>query len=154
MHSAYLGEVPARCLPMASSEPRYRLYPLLALVATASAAAVYLLVPGVPETKTAEAAPPARSTPTADEFAHNFVGATNAFAVAHGDAVRVGNANCVEAKRGHYMCSYAATRPGAAPECHVMQARWTPNRLSTITVTLAGRAGRCGTLREALRSLT
>jgi hypothetical protein len=35
----------------------------------------------------------------------------------------------------------------------VMQARWTPQAASTITVTLAGRAGRCGTLREALRSL-
>jgi hypothetical protein len=51
------------------------------------------------------------------------------------------------------MCSYAARKPGAPTQCHIMQARWTPNRASTITVTLAGRADRCGTLREALRSL-
>ena len=140
---------------MSPSGPRYRLYPLLALVAAASAACVWLLAPGAPaDADEAHAAAPRRTTPTAAEFAHNFVGATNAFAVEHGDETRIGNANCVEAKRGHYMCSYAAKRPGIAPECHVMQARWTPNALSTITVTLAGRAGRCGTLREALRSLT
>jgi hypothetical protein len=34
-----------------------------------------------------------------------------------------------------------------------MQARWTPERASSFTVTLAGRTERCGSLREALRSL-
>ena len=140
---------------MSLSGPRYRLYPLLALVAVATATGVWVLAPGSPaESSAAPVAALAHTTPTATEFAHNFVGATNAFAVAHGDETRIGSANCVEAKRGHYMCSYAAKRPGIAPECHVMQARWTPNALSTITVTLAGRAGRCGTLRDALRSLT
>ena len=140
---------------MSPSGPRWRLYPLLALVAAASAAGVWLLVPGAPtESGEARAAAPARTTPTAAEFADRFIGVTNAFAVAHGDETRIANANCVEAKRGHYMCSYAAKRPGIAPQCHVMQARWTPNALSTITVTLAGRAGRCGTLREALGSLS
>src|SRR5829696_3487038 len=130
------------------------LYPALVVVAFASAAAVYVLAPAIQTAPAkAEVAAPLRTTPTAAEFAHNFVGATNAFAVAHGDVTRVGNAQCVEATRGHYMCSYAAKRPGIAPECHVMQARWTPQAASTITITLAGRAGRCGTLREALRSL-
>jgi hypothetical protein len=130
------------------------LLPALVLVALASAAAVYLLAPSI-RTAPASAEPiaPLRTTPTAREFAESFVGATNAFAVAHGDANRIANAQCVEATRGHYMCSYSTKRPGIAPECHVMQARWTPQADSTITVTLAGRAGRCGTLREALRSL-
>ncbi|NUT55253.1 MAG: hypothetical protein HOQ03_04635, partial [Thermoleophilia bacterium] len=128
------------------------LFPLLALVAATSAAAVYLLAPAAP-VEPARAVAPARTTPTAREFAHSFVGTTNAFAQADGDATRIRNAQCVEANRGHYMCSYAAKRPGIAPECYVMQARWTPRADSTITVTLAGRAGRCGTLREALRSL-
>jgi hypothetical protein len=34
-----------------------------------------------------------------------------------------------------------------------MQARWTPERASTITITLAGRTRRCGSLRQALDSL-
>jgi hypothetical protein len=130
------------------------LFPALVLVALACAAGAYLLAPAIGTAPaSAEAIAPLRTTPTAVEFAHNFVGATNAFAAAHGEATRVGNAQCVEAKPGHYMCSYSTKRPGIAPECHVMQARWTPQAASTITVTLAGRAGRCGTLREALRSL-
>ena len=55
--------------------------------------------------------------------------------------------------RDGYMCSYAVTGPAAATECRVMQARWTPKKASTITVTLADRAARCGSLREALHTL-
>jgi hypothetical protein len=131
--------------------------PLLAalvLVACGTAMAVYLLAPSAgPEQAAAQAAPAGRTTPTARQFAHNFVGTTNAYAAASGDQTRIGNADCVQASRGHYMCSYAAKKPGTAPECHIMQARWTPNEASTITVTLAGRATRCGSLDEALRSL-
>ena len=130
------------------------MYPLLAFVACATAAAVYLLAPASPaESTAAKAAARYAGTPTATEFAQSFVGTTNAYAEAHGDARRIGNADCVQASRGEYMCSYAATKPGAPLQCHIMQARWTPQAASTITVTLAGRAAECGSLRDALRSL-
>jgi hypothetical protein len=125
----------------------------LALVACAAAGATYLLVPGAATVEpVAHAA--VGATPTAREFAHSFVGATNAYAEANGDATRITNADCVQASRGHYMCSYAAERPGAPAECHIMQGKWTPNAASTITVTLAGHAARCASLPDALQSLT
>ncbi len=91
--------------------------------------------------------------PSAAEFARVFVGTANAFAAAHGDPRRISNPDCVQASPGHYMCSYASIRPRAPRECYLMQARWTPQKASTITITLAGRTARCGTLREALDSL-
>jgi hypothetical protein len=51
------------------------------------------------------------------------------------------------------MCSYAVVRPQTEPECHLMQARWTPGQASSYEVTLSGRADRCGSLREAIHSL-
>jgi hypothetical protein len=92
-------------------------------------------------------------TPSATDFTAKFVGVSNAYAIEHGDAGRIGNPHCVEAAAGRYMCSYAVVRPGALTECHLMQARWTPNVTSSFTVTLAGRAGKCGSLREAIRTL-
>ena len=91
--------------------------------------------------------------PSAAKFAREFVVLANGFAQANGDFARVGRADCVQAASGHYMCSYAVTRPGRTDECHLMQARWTPHRASTITVTLAGRTRRCESLRGALQSL-
>ena len=91
--------------------------------------------------------------PSAAEFAHAFVELANGFAQSNGDFARVGHADCVQASSGHYMCSYAVTRPGRTGECHLMQARWTPERASTITVTLAGRTRTCESLREAIQSL-
>lgn len=130
------------------------LYVTLVVVACSTAAAVYALAPPASQPAVAKAAViTAGKTPTAKQFGHAFVGATNAYAVAHGEARRVGNAKCVQASRTQYMCSYTAKSPGSAAQCHLMQARWTPNAASTITVTLAGRADRCGTLREAIRSL-
>jgi hypothetical protein len=126
----------------------------LALVACATALGVYVLAPSAASHDAPATAAAAPAAPTAAQFAHNFVGTTNAYAAANGDATRIGNVDCVQASRGHYMCSYSAKRPGAPAECHIMQARWTPNAASTITVDLAGRAARCGTLREALRSLS
>jgi hypothetical protein len=35
-----------------------------------------------------------------------------------------------------------------------MQARWTPQKTSTITITLAGRTERCASLPDALQSLS
>jgi hypothetical protein len=93
------------------------------------------------------------ASPSAAEFAHELVGSANQYATLHGDPARVARADCVQASPGHYMCSYAVSRPGVPAECHLMQARWTPRQASTFTVTLAGTAPRCGSLGEALRSL-
>jgi hypothetical protein len=140
---------------MFSTRAPRAMYAVLALVASTTAAAVYLLAPASPtQSMVAEAAASSPRTPTAKQFAHNFVGITNAYAESHGDGRRIGNADCVQASRARYMCSYTAKRPGAPSQCHIMQARWTPNAASTITVTLGGRADRCGSLREALRSLS
>jgi hypothetical protein len=87
------------------------------------------------------------ATPTAAEFARALAGTANQFGGA-----RVAHPDCVQASPGRYMCSYALVQNGHE-ECHIMQGRWTPNAASTITVTLAGRSGRCGSLRDALDSL-
>jgi hypothetical protein len=130
------------------------MYAGLALTACTAAAATYVLVPVDGSDETVAAAAPYPGTPTAQEFADYFVGTANAFAGAHGDTTRFGNADCVQATRGHYMCSYTAKQPGVAPECHVMQGRWTPKAASTITVTLSSRTARCRTLADALQSLS
>jgi len=96
---------------------------------------------------------PRPGTPSAAEFGVLFVETTNSYAREHRDSARISEPHCVQASAGHYMCAYTVTKRGAHGTCHLMQARWTPLRASTITVTLAGRTGRCGTLREALDSL-
>ena len=87
----------------------------------------------------AESRAQATETPSATQFAHNFIGVTNKRASEH-------------AAPGKYMCAFLVTARGART-CHLMQAQWTPERSSAITVTLAGRTSRCGTLREAIQSL-
>jgi hypothetical protein len=91
--------------------------------------------------------------PSATDFGHIVAGAANQYGQEHGDPTRITVMHCVQASPGHYMCSYAAARPGARKECHLIQARWTPDATSTFTVTLSGRAAQCGSLREALDSL-
>jgi hypothetical protein len=91
--------------------------------------------------------------PSADEFGRRLVAVTNAHATADGDARRIGRTDCVQPVPGRYMCSYSVSEPGRPTACHLMQARWTPDAASTITVTLAGRTQRCGSLRDALASL-
>ena len=44
-------------------------------------------------------------------------------------------------------------RPNRPPECHLIQAVWTPNQGSSFRLMLSGRARRCGSVREAIRSL-
>src|SRR4051812_29667913 len=100
----------------------------------------------------APAATAASLTPAAGDFAGIFVSTTNAYASAHRDPARIGKADCVQAAPGRYMCSYRTILPGRS-ECHLMQARWTPQLASSFTITLAGRVKRCGTLKQALRSL-
>jgi len=92
--------------------------------------------------------------PTASGFAALFVSSTTAYAKAHGDPKRIVQPHCVEPVRGRYMCSYEVRVPGGAGAgCHLMQARWTPERASIFTVTLAGRTRSCRSLRDALHSL-
>ncbi len=91
--------------------------------------------------------------PPAKEFARVFIGVTTAYASGLRRPERITHADCVQASARHYMCSYALKRPGRPRECHLMQAMWTPEGASTITVTLAGRTSRCGSLREAIASL-
>jgi hypothetical protein len=105
---------------------------------------------GAAEAEAARASAP--TTPSAADFAAEFIGVTNQYATDHGVAAQASGAHCVEAASGRYMCSYTVTKNGAST-CHLMQARWTPNQASTITVTLAGRTARCETLREAIQTL-
>lgn len=89
---------------------------------------------------------------SAATFAAEFVGATNQYAKQHAMTDRISNAHCVEAAPSRYMCSYVNNRR-ASRTCHLMQARWNPQQSPTITITLAGRTDRCGTLRDAIHSL-
>jgi hypothetical protein len=93
------------------------------------------------------------ATPSAVEFGELLVEVANAHARAHGDPAQIARPDCVQASPGRYMCSYSVDEPGRRSECHLMQARWTPRKAPAITVTLAGRTRRCGTLREAIASL-
>jgi hypothetical protein len=99
--------------------------------------------------RSAIAVPP----PTAAEFARTVVDTTAVYAKRSGDKSRVTNVDCVQASRGHYMCSYVLIRASLPRECHLLQATWSPGDGSLYAVTLAGRVPVCGTLREALRSL-
>jgi hypothetical protein len=91
--------------------------------------------------------------PSASGFAALLVSSTTAYATAHGQPQRIEQPDCVQPVRGRYMCSYTVRIPGDAARCHLMQARWTPERASLFTVTLAGRTRSCRSLRDALRSL-
>ena len=99
--------------------------------------------------RTAIAVPP----PAAAEFARVVADTTTSYAKQNGDKSRVANVDCVQASRGHYMCSYLLIRPSLPRECHLLQATWSPGDGSLYAVTLAGRVPTCGTLKEALRSL-
>jgi hypothetical protein len=107
------------------------------------------LVLGIAPAAMAVAMPP----PSASGFAALLVSSTTDYAKAHGDSQRIERPDCVEPVRGRYMCSYEVRVPGDAAGCHLMQARWTPERASLFTVTLAGRTGSCGSLKDALHSL-
>jgi hypothetical protein len=94
----------------------------------------------------------ASPAPSAKDFAAEFMGVTNAYAREHGSPTRITHADCVQGRKGRYMCSYLAVRRGAR-QCHLIQATWTPRAASSFRVTLSGRTARCGTLREAMDSL-
>jgi hypothetical protein len=135
-------------------------FPLISLVlACAVAAGTYALGSRVDAVSHATA--PAAggeslhgAAPGAHEFARLFAGMTNQMAQQQGDGARVRNVDCVQgAIRGHYMCSYGIFRPSQPVDCHVIQAEWTPTEVDSFRVKMAGRVGRCGSLREALRSL-
>jgi hypothetical protein len=103
----------------------------------------------IPHRVSATAAAP----PSAAEFTQILAGTGNAYASAHGERTRIGRVHCVSPSAGKYMCSYVTKAPGARAQCHIVQARWTPDDLDSFAVTLSGRAARCATLRQAIRSL-
>jgi len=107
------------------------------------------LVLGIAPAAMAAKAPP----PSASGFAALLVSSTTAYAKAHGEHRRIVRPHCVAPVRGHYMCSYEVRARGNAAGCHLMQARWTPERASLFTVTLAGRTDSCRSLKDALHSL-
>jgi hypothetical protein len=92
--------------------------------------------------------------PNAAGFAKVLVAVSNDFAAQNHNPTRLSHAHCVEASRGHYMCAYLVSRPQHPNECHLMQAEWARERNSSFTVLLSGRARRCGSVREAIRSLS
>ena len=93
------------------------------------------------------------AAPAAKEFARQLAAMSNQFAAQQGDDARLDRVDCVQASRGHYMCSFALLRPSRPVECHVIQAIWTPMDVDSFKVTLSGLTARCGSLREAIRSL-
>ena len=110
------------------------------------------------ETSSASTAPAAESlhgdAPGPAEFARQLAGLANQFATETGAVARMEKVDCVQGEhRGHYMCSFAILRPPAPAECHLIQAIWTPMQVDSFKVTLSGRAGRCGSVREAIQSL-
>ena len=107
------------------------------------------LVLGIAPAAMAAELPP----PSASGFGALLVSSSTAYAMAHGDPRRIGRPDCVSPVPGHYMCSYELGVPGEAAGCHLMQARWTPERASLFTVTLAGRTRSCRSLKDALHSL-
>jgi hypothetical protein len=135
-------------------------YVMLGVVAAVVALGRYLVAergaakppPRTPRVHTAHAAR-SEAPPSAAEFALVLVSVSNAFAKEHGNPERLAHAHCVVGSPGHYMCSYAVNRPGRKGECHLVQAHWGEEPNSLFTVVLSGRVKRCGSLREALRSL-
>src|SRR6266536_694705 len=89
----------------------------LGLVVCAVAAATYGIagrVLGTPRGGTALSAPVGSihgAAPGAHEFARQLAGMTNQFAALQRDDARVGKVDCVQASKGHYMCSFAVLRP-------------------------------------------
>jgi hypothetical protein len=92
--------------------------------------------------------------PSAAGFAKVLVSVSNDFAAKQGDRTRLSNAHCVQGSRGHYMCVYRLVRPGRGTECHLIQAEWAREQTSSFTVVLSGRVKRCGSVREAIRTLS
>ncbi len=91
--------------------------------------------------------------PSASNFGAMLVLTTTDNAKAHGKSLRMERVDCVEPTGGRYMCSYNLRVPGSPGACHLIQARWTPERASVFTVTLSGRTSSCRTLSDALQSL-
>jgi hypothetical protein len=126
-------------------------------IVAATASALYFGVSGfgsATQPDVAAAAPALRSaTPTAAEFASDLAGTANQYSAQHAAGDRLARTHCVQPAAGRYMCSFAVVHRNGSSECHLIQARWTPEAESTITVTLAGRVARCSSLREALETL-
>lgn len=125
-------------------------------MAAAAFAAIYFGVSSLTKGGQAEAATPyvlQHSSPTAAEFASDLAGTANQYGTQHAAGARIARTHCVQPASGRYMCSFAVVHDKGSSECHLIQARWTPEAESTITVTLSGRVARCHSLREAIDSM-
>lgn len=111
-------------------------------------AALFAMAVFAPAALAGEIAPP-----SASNFGAMLAMTTMDSAKASGQSLKVGRVDCVEPKRGRYMCSYNLRVPGSPSTCHLIQAHWTPGRASIFTITLSGRTARCQSLSDALRSL-
>jgi hypothetical protein len=93
--------------------------------------------------------------PSAAGFAKKvLVSVSNDFAAKQGDRTRLSDAHCVPGSPGHYMCVYRLGHPGRRTECHLIQAEWAREQTSSFTVVLSGQVKRCGSVREAIRTLS
>jgi hypothetical protein len=129
-----------------------------AAVTAASFAAIYFGLSSFTRAGQPEAAEAAvhfvhQSSPTAAEFANDLAGTANQYGNEHAADAHLARTHCVQPAAGRYMCSFAVVHADGSSECHLIQARWTPEADSTITVTLAGRVARCGSLRAAVNSM-
>ena len=132
---------------------------LLAAIATLAALGTYFAAERVsakPPPHRSETTSGSRFGPPPDAvgFARVLISVSNAFAVGQGDPTRISHAHCAEGSRGHYLCAYVVSRPRRAAECHLVQAEWALEPASSFTVVLSGRARKCGSVREAIRSLS
>jgi hypothetical protein len=132
---------------------------VLAGLVGAFAGATYLISasPGSTEARGAErppaaARPAVAPAPTAAQFGPLLVATANDYAASHDAQERLASPHCVSPATGYYMCVYVLHRPGRS-ECHLVQARWTPMRASTYTITLGSRVKKCGSVRQAIRSV-
>ena len=133
-------------------------FPAVSLAVVCAVAAGTYFVGYRAEPETAPLATPAAAAldaaPGPAEFARQLAGLANQFSVQTGDDARLTQVECVQgAHRGHYMCSFALVRTSRPMECHLIQAIWTPAGVDSFRITLSGRVGRCGSLREAIQSL-
>jgi len=146
----------ARAFPLTMKRRARIAYAFLAAAACGIAAGSYVVIAARPVAH-AIAAPPAAvpvaahtaAAPPAPRFEALLVREANGVA---GDGAHVVEPHCVAADGGLYMCAYTVRKPGSADECHLMQARWTPERETPFLITLAGRTGRCSSVREAVES--
>ncbi len=121
-------------------------YSLLAVLACVISAASYAVI----APHHAAASPDPETIPPAPLFTKLFIHVADT-AAEHGE--HVVRPHCDDAGGGHFICAYTVVSLDGAEECHLMQAKWTPESEDLFEITLAGRTGRCSSIRAAVNSL-